>query len=252
MGDSLERTSGMGRWSKATAATTFLATMLSCLTAQAQERAPNWRINEPIPTVWESSVDTATHSPSDKKLILGARMGFGIPIGKVNGYATVDISHSVVGEIPLWLDIGYMVTPDVMLGAYGQFAPLVTRNCDTGASCRGSNVRVGIQAQFLLSTVEKVNPWVGFGFGYEILSLDERLTGDEVTASARGFELAHLQAGVDLRVTPALGIGPFVGYSIGQFSRATTSNAVGSTSRDLVNPVMHEWFEFGVRGVLAL
>ena len=114
---------------KATAATTFSATMLaSLIIVQAQDRTLNWRVNEPILTVWESSVDTPTYSPSDKKFILGARMGFGIPIGKVNGYATVDISHSVVGEMPLWLDIGYMVTPDVMLGAYGQFAPLVARN----------------------------------------------------------------------------------------------------------------------------
>jgi hypothetical protein len=237
---------------KATAATTFLATLLACLIVRAQDRTLNWRVNEPIPTVWESSVDSATHSPSDKKFILGARMGFGIPIGKVNGYATVDISHSVVGEIPLWLDIGYLVTPDVMLGAYGQFAPLVTRNCDTGASCRGSDVRVGVQAQFLLSPGEKVNPWLGLGFGYEILSLGESMTGGEVTVSAKGVELAHLQAGLDLRATPAIGVGPFVGCSIGQFSSATTSNALGSTSGDLANRVMHEWLEFGVRGVLAL
>jgi hypothetical protein len=238
---------------KANAATAFLATMLACQIVQAQYYpAPNWRVNEPIPTVWESSVDSATHAPGDKKFILGARMGFGIPIGKVNGNATVDISHSVVGEVPLWLDIGYMVTPDVMLGAYGQFAPLVTRNCDTGASCRGSDVRVGVQAQFLVSPGEKVNPWVGFGLGYEILSLGESMTGYEATASFKGIELAHLQAGLDLRATTAVGIGPFVGYSIGQFSRATTSNALGWTSGDLANPVMHEWFEFGVRGVLAL
>ena len=237
---------------KATAATTVLATMLACLCGQAQDRTLNWRVNEPIPTVWEGSVDRATHAPGDKKFILGARTGFGIPFGKVNGYAPVDISHSVVGEIPLWLDIGYMVTPDVMLGAYGQFAPLFTRNCHTGASCRGSDVRVGVQAQFLLSPGEKVNPWLGFGFGYEILSLGESMTGDEVAASFKGFELANLQAGLDLRVPAAIGIGPFVGYSIGQFSRATTSNALGSTSGGLANPVMHEWLEFGVRGVLAL
>ncbi len=237
---------------KATAATTFLATTLACRIVQAQAVTPNWRVNEPIPTVWENSVDSATHAPGDKKFILGARTGFGIPIGKVNGYATVDISYYVVSEIPLWLDIGYMVTPDVMLGAYGQFAPLFTRNCDIGASCRGSDVRFGIQAQFLLSPGEKVNPWVGFGFGYEILSLGESMTGDEVTASFRGFELAHLQAGLDLRATAAIGIGPFVGCSIGQFSRAKTSNALGSTSGGLANPVMHEWLEFGVRGVLAL
>jgi hypothetical protein len=78
------------------------------------------------------------------------------------------------------------------------------------------------------------------------------MTGDEVTASAKGLELAHLQAGLDLRATTAIGLGPFVGYSIGQFSRATTSNALGSTSGDLANRVMHEWLEFGVRGVLAL
>lgn len=179
-------------------------------------------------------------------------MGFGIPIGKVNGYATVDISHSVVGEIPLWLDIGYMVTPDVMLGGYGQFAPLVTRNCDAGASCRGSDIRVGVQAQFYILPGKQVNPWCGFGFGYEVLSLSESVTGDEVKASFRGIELAHLQAGLDFRATAAIGIGPFVGYSIGQFSSTTTSNTLGSTSGDLANRVMHEWFEFGVRASLAL
>lgn len=226
--------------------------MLASLMVEGQDRTPIWRGNEPIPTVWESSVDSATHSPSDKKFILGVRAGFGIPIGKVNGYATVDMSHSVVGEIPLWLDIGYMVTPDVMLGAYGQFAPLVTRNCDTGASCRGSDIRVGVQAQFPISPAEKVNPWFGLGFGYEILALGESMRGgDEVTA-AKGVELAHLQAGLDLRATPAIDIGPFVGCSIGQFSSATSSNALGSTSGDLANRVMHEWLEFGVRGVLAL
>jgi hypothetical protein len=125
---------------KATAATTFLATMLASLIVQAKDRL-TWRVNEPIPTAWESSADTATHSPSDRSLIL---------------------------------------------------------------------------------------------------------------TSFRGFELAHLQAGLDLSATTAVGVGPFVGCSIGQFSRAATSNALGSTSGDLANRVMHQWFEFGVRGVLAL
>jgi len=56
---------------KAIAATAFLATTLACLIVQTQDRTLNWRVNEPIPSVWEDSVDSARHAPGDKRFILG-------------------------------------------------------------------------------------------------------------------------------------------------------------------------------------
>jgi hypothetical protein len=145
-----------------------------------------------------------------------------------------------------------MVAPNLMAGLYGQYGPIITHNCDPGASCSGSDIRFGFQVQYHYTPNEKQDRWFGIGIGYEILSLKESAGGAELSASANGFEFAHLQAGLDFKVSPTFSIGPFGGFSLGQFSSSEITRAGASASADITNRALHEWLTLGMRGAFYL
>jgi hypothetical protein len=121
-------------------------------------------------------------------------------------------------------------------------------------------IRFGIQGQYHLSPAEKLDPWFGVGFGYELatMSVSGSVMGTSIDSSAtyKGFEFLNLQGGADFKVSPAIGIGPFLSFSLGQYGSASTSGNAGgqsmSDSGDIDNTAIHEWFTFGVRGAFTL
>jgi len=50
---------------------------------------------------------------------IGVRTGYAIPLGNAAGDADLDQLYS--GIIPLWFDLGYRLTPNVMIGGYFQY-----------------------------------------------------------------------------------------------------------------------------------
>jgi len=50
---------------------------------------------------------------------LGARLGYGLPMG--DAVKDAKLSDSVSGQIPIWLDVGYRIDESLFVGAYGQY-----------------------------------------------------------------------------------------------------------------------------------
>ena len=192
----------------------------------------------------------------DGKFKLGLRLGYALPSGKINGDTTTagvtrpgeKLSDAFSGQVPIWLDAGYMVTPNILVGLYGQYGFVQTKNCDDGASCSAHDIRFGVQGQYHIMPDESVDPWLGLGFGYESLGVSESAMGLSVDGSLTGWEFLNLQGGVDFQVTNAFTVGPFLSFSLDQFS----SQKLGDTSQDIDPTALHEWITFGAKGTFGI
>ncbi len=192
------------------------------------------------------------------RFFLGLRLGYGLPMGEV--VSDDDMTDTTAGQIPLGFDFGYMVSTHFMLGLYAQYGfgrlgEDFADACDSqGISCSVSDVRFGAQVQYHISPSEKVNPWLGFGVGYEVLTLNASRGENEGSRSAKGFEFVNLQGGLDFAAARGVGIGPFFSLSFGQYDTMAADNGTRSESEDIPSDerAMHEWITFGLRGAFWL
>jgi hypothetical protein len=183
---------------------------------------------------------------------LGVRTGYSLPFGKGGADATRDLKEGIAGAIPLWLDLGYRINPQFMVGGYflygfGFLGDYIDQLC-SNADCSTHDIRAGAQLQFHAMPRGPSDPWVGVGVGYEWLTWSIASGGLEGSITGSGFQFVNFQAGLDLLLgdSPAAAIGPFLDFSIGEFSDVSCSGPVlCPTNVDTTN---HEWLTLGVRG----
>lgn len=201
-------------------------------------------------------------------LHFGLRLAWGFLLGKATGASTSStttggtttttsygggkMSDSVAGQIPIWLDLGWQFSPAFMAGLYFSYGFVLPGGdladaCDEDrASCTLSDIRLGVQAQLSLAPGRGTDPWLGAGLGYEWFSIDI----NDASATLRGPELL-LQGGIDFGGdSGGSTIGPFVGFTFGQFSQASFKFGSISDSGDIDETAMHNWLFIGVRGVV--
>jgi outer membrane protein W len=232
-------------------------------TAEPEEELPAEPLEEEPPAEEASdeskesakAEESASVSTADLagKLVLGVRLGFGFPIGKTTGEDSFKFSNMV----PIWLDLGYKFTPNLMVGLYGHYAFAGISDCYSNAECSAYVWRFGAQVQYEFSPEGTIDPWVGLGIGYEISGGKITVTADgeslESTFQLKGFEFANLQVGADYKVSPTVGVGPFVSFSLGRYaSGEQTRPGLPTESGGVENKTMHEWLVLGVRGSFLL
>jgi len=177
------------------------------------------------------------------------RTGYSLPMGQFSdGTKLSDVSS---GRVPFIVDIGGKIIPELFLGGYfglafGGPGGAFKESCNVSdVDCSVVGVHLGIEAQYHILPHGSVNPWVGYGLGYESLGVRASRNGVSTSVSYGGFEFARLMAGVDFRLTRVFGVGPFADLSMATFS--TISNT--STSVDIGKTGTHQWLTLGVRFV---
>src|SRR5438105_4003214 len=103
-----------------------LVVFSASLSAFAQDPAPEAAAPE-VPAAPAAEAAGAEASASagttggyaDKKIRLGLRLGYALPMGNLAEGAK--LGDGISGQIPIWIDAGYMVTPNILLGLYGQY-----------------------------------------------------------------------------------------------------------------------------------
>src|SRR5271166_5574610 len=181
---------------------------------------------------------------------LGLRTGYALPLGDAAGGGNSSLGNIVTGMIPIWLDAGYRLNPNIYIGADFAYGITFINNDKTGcgmpgASCSSNDLMFGIDAHYHFMPDAQFDPWAGVGVGYEILSLSE----GPASANFNGFQFLNLQGGADYKVTPQLGVGPFLMFSLGQYSSCSeSSGGMSAGSCTIPQQAMHEWLTIGVRG----
>lgn len=193
---------------------------------------------------------------------MALRTGYAVPMGKARGGTNADgstngfaMSDGFSGQVPIFIEIGGKVIPNIFVGGYlglgfggaaGQFDTLCSQG---GLTCVTVGLRLGAEIQYHVLPGEKTNPWLGYGFGFESVAIGMSASGQTFTDSFSGLEFAHLMGGVDFRLSRVFGIGPFVDFSLGQYtSYHVEAPGIGSQDGDVQTTAMHEWLAFGARG----
>jgi hypothetical protein len=166
-----------------------------------------------------------------------------------------DLSSSVNGQLPLWLDVGYRISPEIYVGGFLQFGVIFPANNQTtgcgqnGQSCGGNDVLAGVDFHYHFLPKTSFDPWAGVGVAYEWLNTSSSSGGQSSGGQLAGWQYVNFQLGGDYKIAPNIGIGPFVMLSLGQYDSYSFSGSQGaSTSGDVPSKALHEWLTFGVRG----
>jgi hypothetical protein len=146
--------------------------------------------------------------------------------------------------------------PLLSFGVAFNYAFLSAKNCPTGSTCSASDKRVWGEVRFHVIPDRVFSPWISVGGGYEWFDLSEttRVLGSHLDLS--GWE-ADVEVGGDIRATPFLTLGPYLGVRAGRYtfrSLLGTGVTTGYGSRDIdsEDQTTHGWVAFGVRGAFAL
>jgi hypothetical protein len=157
----------------------------------------------------------------------------------------------------LWADIGYRFDPNWYVGGFFQFGFGLLPSNDplcASVSCSINDLRFGLNVHYHFLPAETFDPWVGVGAGYEIVNGSISAPGASLSGSTRGFEFGNVQLGLDFKISPAFGIGPFATVTIAQFvSRSASFNGQDVPGGGgIPNKAIHGWLILGVRGVFDL
>jgi hypothetical protein len=181
---------------------------------------------------------------SAEGLELGARLGYGLPLG--DAMKDNSLNDGVSGQVPIWIDVGYRINESIFVGAYAQYGFTFVKDCPDGVDCSANDIRFGVQGQYHFMPGESFDVWAGLGIGYEMLNVKMEAGGVEAKSNYKGFEFANLQVGGDFEVADGIGVGPFLSFSLGQYSKAKI-DAVGFDG-SIDDKGLHEWLVIGVRG----
>jgi hypothetical protein len=202
------------------------------------------------------------------RLKLGARLGLAFPAGYV--YDDRSVGGGVVEEgvplgdvagsmLPIWLEGGYMVTPNILVGLYFQYGIVFVADdsCPPTTDCSGSDVRFGVQGQYHLKPNQKYDPWFGLGIGYEWFSYDASSDAGEASDTFSGFEFLNLQGGLEVNVANHIHVGPFMSISLGNYTKYSADrdfagSTLGSGSGSVPESAMHSWIMIGAKGSYSL
>lgn len=186
---------------------------------------------------------------------MAIRTGYSVPMGSafagISTFRDTPLSEVASGQVPLLLDIGGKVHPNVFVGGYLGLAfgapGRLEAECDElNRTCIGTSLRFGVEGQYQILPSGPMNPWVGYGFGVESTDAGDADIGLTLT----GWEFARFMGGVDFRLSRVIGLGPFVDLTMGSYARIAVRNpGLQSWSDDIPETRLHEWFTFGARVV---
>lgn len=186
---------------------------------------------------------------------IAIRTGASVPLGEVD--KGEKLSDFLGVQVPVIADIGAKVIPNLFVGGYvgfhaGATGDTLQKACDAAnVDCLAVGFRIGVQAQLHFIPDGKVNPWIGYGIGYEIAGVSGTKGNDKLTAALGGVEFGHFMAGLDFRLSRVVGIGPFADFALGQYSIAsietTRSGVTTKRDGDIAETSLHEWLTLGVK-----
>jgi hypothetical protein len=187
------------------------------------------------------------------------------PFGNASGAATDELSRRYAWQIPFLVDVGARFARSFFLGGYLGFGigstgrdARVDGACDDNdengrndIACSAASFRIGLELQYSFAPSERINPWIGYGIGFEgaSASIKDDYRGYDESDSSAGITYADFTAGFDLR--HKVGFGPFIDAAFGQYRQTTTDlGERGKYHYTIENHALHVWLTLGLRFVV--
>jgi outer membrane protein W len=162
--------------------------------------------------------------------------------GDVDGTST-NVDDIAGAGINTQLQIGYRITPNLALAAYGSVSVHEDGSTLTASNNDVVGVTTGLQADWHFQPRSEIDPWISLGAGTRWLVTDDNAGGEHVRF---GLDVARLQAGVDYRITPTFALGPVVGVSATTFLREY--DGMTDSSSDIDDPSLSFHVHAGLLG----
>jgi hypothetical protein len=105
--------------------------------------------------------------------------------------------------LPFALDLGQRYATGMELGGGLEGAPSLGGTCHP---CRGWRARASVHARLHLTNGGAIDPWLGVGTGFELLSMPGQV-GVATSSPFFGFDVPSVELGLDAPVDGALRIG---------------------------------------------
>jgi opacity protein-like surface antigen len=160
-------------------------------------------------------------------LEIGVNTGYSQGFGKIARGETV--GRTADAGFGAGLNLAYRATPGMSIGAVGQFQGF---NPDDrlGSDAKVRGVTAGVDATFHFAPYERVDPFLSLGSGYRLLwTMPKGPRNDVLT---HGFELARLNLGLDMRVSPDIAVGPMIGADLDMFVWRNPEGSAGNSEID--------------------
>lgn len=193
---------------------------------------------------------------ASKIVQVGARLGYAVPQGSVWGdsllgteqFSELPMTDVFSSKIPIGIEAVFGVSKRFAIGASVYYGA-ISSNASAGKACSPPNQcsyhdwELGVEALINIVPDGFLNPYLGFGLGYEILSSSETIGPQTSDASLTGVQWLKLQGGLDFKIVNGMSLGPYVSYSFGIY----TTRSSGGTDES-PPAAFHEWAGFGIRG----
>ncbi len=205
-------------------------------------------------------VAMALASSARGQVAFDLKAGYSLPMGNAWGTSPWNPARSMTdvwtGAVPLELAARYRFNPNVSAGVYFQYGPafLKSPGPDGIDGTWGADVRVGLELVYAFLPDGTANPWFGIGTGWEWTSYSGQKSGAASAVTLNGWEYLNVQAGLDVNVSRAFAVGPYVGFLGGTYSSIGTSGAsVGfGGAIEPAARAFHAWLQLGLKATVNL
>jgi opacity protein-like surface antigen len=185
------------------------------------------------------------------------RTGAQLPWGDASDLQGDELSARYGWQVPLVVDVGFKLQKPIFLGLYagagygqvgsGSEADAACRA--PGVSCRVLSYQLGVQGQYHFGPSDRINPWLGAGFGYELARQSLSAASHSEEQQSSGVTLLKLGFGIDYR--SSFGFGPFVEVSAGRYEATRTEIEGVKVHEGPVDPsAWHGFLMLGARLVV--
>ena len=146
-----------------------------------------------------------------------------VGLGSAQGYGNTESGGPRLDDMGVGADVsvGWRINPRWMVGAYSSSA--LYPGSRTAVSTLGSSA--GLQANYHFASA--LRPWVGVGAGWH----GYWISHDGVRSSYQGVDLARLQVGLGVPVTPSFSLDPMLAVTLSTFATQKAPAGAASDAR---------------------
>lgn len=189
----------------------------------------------------------------DEGLEVAVRAGWALPVGDTEpGSSLGDLADA---KLPLAFEVGYRFDRRFAGALYLEFAPVsLDPSCAPGDECSAWAGRFGVLLRVHAAPRSRLDPWIAAGFGIEHLRAEAPVGGSAEAWALSWFGLeVPVEAGLDVRLSPALSLGPYASFTLAWFTSTSARPPGGPTTSGAIDDrATHGWAQAGLRMTLRL